>query len=196
LFEPFFTTKGLGGGTGLGLATVYGIVKQSHGHILVRSTPGQGSTFEIYLPQAAPQPVTVAPGGAAQAASQGGKEVVLLVEDDDAVRSLTQRILKNEGYTVLEARSGDEALRTAARHTSPIHLTLSDMIMPKMSGRELAGRVRQLHPETKVVFMSGHSEDLLREPGATTEHSGFIQKPFSPAALGQIIRKVLDAKAG
>jgi PAS domain S-box-containing protein len=191
LFEPFFTTKGLGGGTGLGLATVYGIVKQSRGHILVRSAPGQGATFEIYLPQVAPQPAAAAPG-TAPAAPHGGKEVVLLVEDDDAVRSLTQRILKSEGYTVLEARSGEEALQTAAQHTGPIHLTLTDMIMPKMSGRDLASRIRQLHPETKVVFMSGHSEDLLREPGITPEHSGFIQKPFSPGALGQLIRKVLD----
>jgi PAS domain S-box-containing protein len=191
LFEPFFTTKGLGGGTGLGLATVYGIVKQSRGHILVHSAPGQGATFEVYLPQAAPQPAPT-PAGVAAASAQGGKEVVLLVEDDDAVRSLTQRILKSEGYTVLEARSGEEALRAGARHSGPIHLLLTDMIMPKMSGRDLAGRMRQGHPEAKVVFMSGHSEDLLREPGAATEHSGFIQKPFSPAALNQLVRKVLD----
>jgi PAS domain S-box-containing protein len=191
LFEPFFTTKGLGGGTGLGLATVYGIVKQSHGHILVRSAPGQGATFEIYMPQVAPQ-VTAASSGPAPATPHGGKEIVLLVEDDDAVRSLMQRILKGDGYTVLEARSGDEALQTAAQFTNPLHLMLTDMIMPKMSGRELAARIHQLHPETKVVFMSGHSEELLLESGPPPEHSGFIQKPFSPTALGQLIRHVLD----
>jgi two-component system, cell cycle sensor histidine kinase and response regulator CckA len=192
LFEPFFTTKGLGGGTGLGLATVYGIVKQSRGHILVRSTPGKGSTFEIYLPRATQQPV--APSAvAAPSPSKAGREVVLLVEDDDAVRTLTYRILKGEGYTVLEARSGTEALQLAARHNGRIHLTLTDMIMPKMGGRELASRIRQVHPETKVVFMSGHSEDLAREPGVV-ENSGFIQKPFAPAVLTQLIRQVLDQR--
>ncbi len=193
LFEPFFTTKGVGGGTGLGLATVYGIVKQSRGHILVRSAPGQGSTFEIYLPRSA-QERPVAPSNLAPVQPAGGREVVLLAEDDDAVRTLTYRILASDGYTVLQARSGEEALLVATRHVGPIHLALSDMIMPRMGGRELAARLRQVRPETKVVLMSGHAEDLLREPGAVG-HSAFIQKPFAPAALSALIRKVLDQGA-
>ncbi len=195
LFEPFFTTKGLGSGTGLGLATVYGIVKQSHGHILVRSTPGLGSTFEIYLPRAAPLVTAPAPD-AAPAPAHGGREVVLLAEDDDSVRSLMRRILKNEGYTVLEARSGEEALQVAGRHAGPIHLALTDMIMPRMGGRELAGRLRRVRPETRIVLMSGHSEELLDETGGgPVGHSAFIQKPFSPATLGQVLRRVLDEAA-
>ncbi len=194
LFEPFFTTKGVGGGTGLGLATVYGIVKQSRGHILVRSTPGHGSTFEIYLPRVVQQPPAPAPV-AAPPPPAGGKEVVLLVEDDDAVRTLTSRVLAHEGYTVLVARLGEEAIKLAAQQQSPIHVMLTDMIMPKVGGRELANRIRQRHPETKVVFMSGHSEDLVRETAAPGENVAFIQKPFTPVALCQLVRKVLDQSA-
>jgi two-component system cell cycle sensor histidine kinase/response regulator CckA len=192
LFEPFFTTKGVGKGTGLGLAVVHGIVQQSEGHIDVKSTPGAGTCFRIYLPHVeAPVPSGKSNRGVATMAS--GSETVLLVEDEEAVRSLTCLILQQGGYRVLEASNGEEALRAAEGFHEPIDLLVTDVVMPGLGGRELAERLLLLHAEMKVLYLSGYTDDAVVRNGVLQEQVHFLQKPFSPAAFSQKVREVLDS---
>jgi PAS domain S-box-containing protein len=194
LFEPFFTTKGVGQGTGLGLATVYGTVKQSEGHVEVRSEVGVGTTFKVYLPavQAEAPAGKPHPGWGRMPA---GRETVLLVEDEEGVRALGREVLKKCGYTVLEAGNGDEALAVAARQPGPIHLLLTDVVMPRLGGRELAERLGAARPEIKVLYMSGYTDDAVIRHGCVEAEQALMQKPFSPTALATKVREVLDKKA-
>ena len=192
LFEPFFTTKELGRGTGLGLATCYGIVKHCGGDIAVRSEPDRGATFDIYLPQAE---VTAAHtgGGEEVACSRGGTETVLLVEDEPSVRKLVAEVQQQQGYRVLEATNGEEALRVAGRHAKEdVQLLLTDLVMPRMGGRELAERLLSQAPEVKVLFTSGYPDDASIQRGASHVTTSFLQKPFTPAIVAQKVREVLD----
>lgn len=191
IFEPFFTTKEKGKGTGLGLSTVYGIVKQSGGFIEVESKPGRGATFKIFFPR-----VDGAAQGTESVAAGGdpikGRETVLLVEDEPGVRRLVNETLRLHGYTVLEARHGIEALLTGAKHLGPIHLLLTDVVMPQMSGPEVAEKLATVRPEVKVLYMSGYPDHpAFSKGGVDTEHS-FLQKPFTPSTLAQKVREVLD----
>lgn len=190
IFEPFFTTKEVGKGTGLGLATVYGVVKQSGGFIWVISSPGKGSTFEIYLPQAS-GPVSKPDLETKPSAIPRGSETILVAEDEAGVRELACQFLRVKGYTVLEAKDGHEALEIAARHSGTIHLLLSDMVMPKMNGGALAGKLRAIRPNIRVAFMSGYSEFSRGEMANEFPHAPVLQKPFSPATLVGIVREAL-----
>jgi signal transduction histidine kinase len=190
IFEPFFTTKEIGKGTGLGLATVYGVVKQSGGFIWVDSSPGEGTTFEIYLPQAAGKAAN-AEAEERPSAIQGGSETVLVVEDEAGVRELACKFLSVKGYNVLEAEGGPEALEVARRHSGMIHLLLSDMVMPKMSGTELAARLRAIRPDIRIAFMSGYSEFSNGDLSKNFPETLVLQKPFSPVSLVEIVRDAL-----
>jgi signal transduction histidine kinase/ActR/RegA family two-component response regulator len=190
IFEPFFTTKEVGKGTGLGLATVYGVVKQSGGFIWVISSPGRGTTFEIYLPQAS-GPVSKPDLETKPSAIPSGSETILVAEDEAGVRELACQFLRVKGYTVLEAKDGHEALEIAARHSGTIHLLLSDMVMPKMNGGELAVRLKAIRPRIRVAFMSGYSEFSRGEMANEFPHAPILQKPFSPATLVGIVREAL-----
>jgi PAS domain S-box-containing protein len=190
IFEPFFTTKELGKGTGLGLATVYGIVRQAGGQVTVYSEVGMGTTFHILLP--------LAGGGTGQAAEVaerpvGGSETVLLVEDEPGVRDITKRILEAFGYTVLVTESGAEALRVVNEHPGPIHLLLTDVVMPEMNGRQLVTAVRERLPTLRVLYMSGYTDDAVVRNGILHAADHFLQKPFTPLALAAKVRAVLDA---
>ena len=193
IFEPFFTTKDRHKGTGLGLSTVYGIVKQSGGYIRVISAPGEGSTFEVFLPVA---------DGAASPAGQpqrpqtsGGSETVLVVEDDDGIRAVIKRILERAGHRVLEATNGAEALRICDASGDSIDLVLSDIAMPEMQGPDLARRIRELHPHMAMLLMSGYAESASQQEGFLTDGVEFLGKPFSPDALTRKIRHILDGAA-
>jgi PAS domain S-box-containing protein len=192
IFEPFFTTKEPGKGTGLGLSTVYGIVQQMEGSIVVRSDPGQGAIFTLYLPlvKAAED---VSPPSDARDAQRSGTETILLVEDEDAVRRLAKRALEMNGYRVLEASHGGEALRVCEKHAGTIDLLLTDVVMPQMSGAELAERVKPLRPDMQVLFMSGYTEDALGNHGVLAPETAFLYKPFTPDSLRRRVREVLDA---
>jgi signal transduction histidine kinase/CheY-like chemotaxis protein len=191
IFEPFFTTKGPGKGTGLGLATVYGIVAQSGGVIGVESEPGQGAAFTIDLPHAdaPPDPRTEAAGAGR---SPQGSETVLLVEDEAAVRGLARDVLQRQGYTVLEAADGDEALRLGRQHDGPIHLLVTDVVMPHMGGRELADQLTAGRREMKVLYMSGYADDAILQQGISQTGVAFLEKPFTAATLAARVREVLD----
>jgi PAS domain S-box-containing protein len=190
LFEPFFTPKPTGEGPGLGLAMAYGFVKQSGGHILVESAVGRGTTFRIYLPRvagSAPPSVTAFPDEAA-----GGHETILLVEDQDVVREVTRQMLAALGYQVLAAESPEAALALADRHPGPIHLLLTDVVMPRLSGRDLARRLTAAHPDTRVLFMSGYTSDVLGRQGVELASDVvLIEKPFKVEELGRKVREVL-----
>lgn len=191
IFEPFFTTKEKGKGTGLGLSTVYGIVKQSNGYIWVYSEPGRGTTFKVYLPRVdAPAD---ARGPARVAGSLAGNETVLLAEDDESLRRLVKGLLEKLGYRVLEAENAAHALALAESHDGPIHLLVSDVVMPGASGRELARRLAESRAETKVLYMSGYTDDAIVHHGMLEPGLNFLQKPFTPAALARKVREVLDA---
>jgi CheY-like chemotaxis protein len=184
IFEPFFTTKEVGKGTGLGLATVYGIVKQHGGSVEVESRPGTGATFQIFLPLApekargtpAPSPVS--------GRVPRGTETVLLVEDEERVRMIGRRALQSSGYRVLEAANGEEALRLSEQHSGPIHLLATDVVMPGMSGRQLADVLTERWPALRVLYMSGHTDDAVLRHGVS-----------DPAALARKVREVLNAPA-
>ena len=196
LFEPFFTTKEKGKGTGLGLATVYGIVKQSGGYIWVYSEPGRGTTFKIYLPRIEEE---VAKPGKPDADSskvlRRGCETVLLVEDEDGVRQLTREYLETNGYTVMEAPNGHAALELAGMHHGPIHLLMTDVVMPGISGRELAGRLAKMRPEIKILYMSGYTDQAVLHHGMLDSGSVLLQKPFTMAVLAAKVREILAVEA-
>ncbi|MEW6659506.1 MAG: PAS domain S-box protein [Thermodesulfobacteriota bacterium] len=192
IFEPFFTTKERGKGTGLGLATVYGIVKQSGGHIWVYSEPGQGATFKIYLPRVDAVAEAVKAGKPVELPYGG--ETILVVEDEDALRALICKTLKKFGYRVLEARHGGEALLICEEATEPIHLMLVDVVLPQMSGPRIAARMAHLQPEMKVLFMSGYTENAIVHHGLLDQGLPFIPKPFKPVTLVRKVREVLDAQ--
>ncbi|MDY3557942.1 GAF domain-containing protein [Gemmata sp. JC673] len=193
IFEPFFTTKGENG-TGLGLATVFGIVKQSGGHIEVYSEVGVGTTFKAYLPRDRSAPSSSESGAALRPTPARGSETVLLAEDEDGLRRLAKMVLQRAGYTVLEARHGGEALHLCERHDGPIHLLATDVVMPSMGGRQAAERLRVLRPEMRVLFLSGYTDDTVVRHGVLEADVAFLQKPFSPDALVQKVREVLDAR--
>ena len=196
IFEPFFTTKEVGKGTGLGLATVYGIVMQSGGHIQVDSEPGHGTTFSIYLPRAqeAPSPPKkAAPAEMNTLSISADTKTILLVEDSDVVRELTRNVLDINGYAILEASSPEDAIRLCESHGGEIHLLLTDVVMPGMSGRDLSNRLQRVRPGMKVLYMSGYTDEAIVEHGILDAGIHFIPKPFSPASMAQKILEVLNS---
>ena len=192
LFEPFFTTKGAGKGTGLGLAMVYGIVKQNEGFINVYSEPGQGTTFRIYLPRHLGEAEAIREKVDTEAAP-GGHETVLLVEDEPAILKMGRRILEKLGYTVLFASTPSQALALAEKHAGSIHLLITDVVMPEMNGRELASRLLALYPDMKQLFVSGYTANVIAHHGVLDEGVSFLQKPFAVRSLASMVREVLDA---
>jgi signal transduction histidine kinase len=205
IFDPFFTTKERGKGTGLGLSTVFGIVKQSGGHIWVYSEPGRGSAFKVYFPRVEREDAAVAAAAAAAAAagagatpdeppagSLRGSETILLVEDDEQVRAVARRALDRYGYCVLEATGVHAALELCASYEGPIHLLLTDVVMPGMSGRKVAARVVASRPSTQVLYMSGYTEDAIVHHGVLDPGIAFVAKPFTPEGLARKVRAVLD----
>jgi two-component system, cell cycle sensor histidine kinase and response regulator CckA len=194
IFEPFFSTKGARG-TGLGLATVFGIIKQSGGFIEVYSEVGVGTTFKIYLPR----DTTGLPAGKSSPGSvpvRRGSERILLVEDEDGVRSLTALVLRQHGYEVLDAKNGGEAFLLCERSTEPIHLLVTDVVMPNMSGRQLAERLADVRPLMKVLYLSGYTDDAIVQHGVIDASAPFLHKPFSPDGLARKVREVLDQEGG
>ncbi len=191
-FEPFFTTKAPGRGTGLGLATAYGIVRQSGGAIAIISEPGKGTTARIYLPVKEASPGTGAER-TAESASPTGDETILLVEDDARVRTLIADLLRTRGYHVIEATRGEEALRLASDHSAPLHLALVDVVMPEMSGPDLIRRIAPLRPGMRVLYISGYTEEAVLQHGIPESSASFLRKPFLPDALARKVREVLDA---
>jgi nitrogen-specific signal transduction histidine kinase/CheY-like chemotaxis protein len=192
IFEPFYTTKESGRGTGLGLSTVYGIVKQSGGYIWVYSEPGKGTTFKVYLPRVEERVEVSSTEQIPAPAARDGKETILLVEDEAAVRELTRMVLSKRGYSVLEALNPADAERLAGSHGSKIHLLLTDVVMPGMSGRELAKRLTARHRNLRVLYMSGYTDNVIAEDGTLEEGVAFLQKPFTPQVLAQKVRETLD----
>lgn len=193
IFEPFFSTKEAGKGTGLGLATVLGIIEQSGGAIWCNSELGQGTKFRILLPAVPDAREQVErPAGRLSASPKGSSEVILLVEDEDRVRTLVRRILEARGYIVLEAKDGREGLSMCESHKGTIDLLVSDVVMPELGGRELAESARKLRPDLKVLFTSGHTQDVLLKEGIKNG-AAFLQKPYLPAELAHKVREVLDA---
>ncbi|HEV8436472.1 MAG TPA: PAS domain S-box protein [Methylomirabilota bacterium] len=193
VFEPFFTTKEPGKGTGLGLSTVYGVVKQSGGHIWLYSERGHGATFKLYFPRVDGRLDEAEPGSAGPQQSRG-TETILLAEDDDAVRALAQEILETSGYAVLAAQHPDEALAIAKRHPGPIHLLVTDVVMPGMSGRALADQLEPVRPGIRVLYVSGYTADAIVHHGVLEPGKEFLPKPYTPNALARRVRDILDRK--
>ena len=193
IFEPFFTTKPVGQGTGLGLSTVYGIVKQSDGFVWCYSEPGQGTMFKIYLPLAGVRSAPVPPASA-PAELRGGSETILVVEDEDVVRSLACRGLREQGYRVLEARHGREALDRVEERRDVIDLVISDVVMPQLGGRELGALLARIQPELPILYMSGYTGDDVIQRGLLEPGVPFQQKPFTPEGLARKVREMLDGR--
>jgi CheY-like chemotaxis protein len=192
VFEPFFTTKEKGRGTGLGLSTVYGVVKQSNGHIQIYSERGIGTTIKVYLP-AAEGPVDALPRGPAESTDRIVRgETLLLIEDEPLVRELAYEILIGQGYQVLGAGSGAEALRICESHAEPIQLVVTDVIMPGMNGREVYERMAQLRPGLKVLYMSGYTQSAIVHRGVLEPGTAFVQKPFTIPGFLERVRETLD----
>jgi CheY-like chemotaxis protein len=189
--EPFYTTKESGRGTGLGLSTVYGIVKQSGGYIWVYSEPGRGSSFKVYLPRV-DQPVETLASGRIPATNRKGSEVILVVEDEPDVRELTRMALAEKGYSVMVTSSPEDAERLCEKNNAEIHLLLTDVTLPGMSGHELAKRLTSKYPKMRVLFMSGYTFNVIAQGGMLEEGVVFLQKPFTPSALADKVREVLD----
>jgi PAS domain S-box-containing protein len=194
LFEPFFTTKPRGEGTGLGLATIYGAIRQSNGHVEVYSEVGKGTTFKIYLPAEAGAPESLTPPLGTPMLT-GGSETILVVEDDERVRNIATRALRDAGYRVLSARNGEVALALASDEGQPIHLLVTDVVMPGMNGRQLSERLAQSHPETRTLFTSGYTENIIAHHGVLERGIEFLSKPYTLEALTRRVRELLD-KAG
>ena len=192
IFEPFYTTKESSRGTGLGLSTVYGIVKQSGGHIRVNSEAGKGTTFKVYLPRVEDSIQRPTKVEGSEPSRGEGKETILLVEDEPAVRELARMVLSEQGYTVVEAQNAEDAVRLAGRRGSEIHLLLTDVVMPGMSGHDLAKHLTALHPYLRVLYMSGYTNNVIAENGTLEEGLSFLQKPFTPRVLAQRVRETLD----
>jgi two-component system cell cycle sensor histidine kinase/response regulator CckA len=192
IFEPFFTTKEKG--TGLGLATVYGIVKQSGGFVSVNSNPGQGTTFKIYLPRVEGDRPEPHPAMAVPEASCAGSETLLVVEDEEGVRNMVGDYLRMQGYTVLEAENGEAALRVAGERAGEIALMITDVVMPGMSGHDLALRLEAVEPSIRVLYISGYAQKSVYQYGVLAAGAAFLQKPFGPAELGRKVRKLLDGR--
>jgi CheY-like chemotaxis protein len=192
IFDPFFTTKEMGKGTGLGLATVYGIVTQNKGFINVYSEPGHGTTFKIYIPRHADKDLELKEH--AQIPAAGGHETILLVEDEPEILAMGKAMLESFGYSVLAASTPDKALRLAKEHTGEIPLLLTDVVMPKMNGRDLAQSLQTLYPGLICMFMSGYTSDVITHRGVLDEGVHFIQKPFSMQSLAAKVRGALDEK--
>src|SRR4029077_1415508 len=193
IFEPFFTTKPVGKGTGLGLATVYGVVQQSGGYIWLYTELGHGTSFKVYLPRvdaAASQAVAEEPA----AGSVDGSETVLVAEDEEAVRQIIEKALDAHGYRVLSAGDGGTALERAAAHAGPIDLLVTDVVMPDMNGRELSRRLTEARPNVKTLYLSGYTDDAILHRGVLQEGVAFLQKPFSLRALARKIRQVIEAR--
>jgi CheY-like chemotaxis protein len=191
IFEPFFTTKEEGKGTGLGLATVFGIVKQSGGDISVKSSSGRGTAFEVYLPQAQ-APVDRIEPAATRTKALRGSETILLVEDEELVRTLERKMLEQRGYTVLEAHSVGHALELAQDHPGVIDLLLTDVIMPELSGRELAERLGLVRPSMRILYASGYAADAITRHGVLEPGIAFLPKPLTATSLAEKVREVLD----
>lgn len=194
MFEPFFTTKEQGKGTGLGLSTVYGIVKQSEGNIWVYSEPGQGTTFKVYLPRVGQKICGSSSDFTSDYSIQEGWETILLVEDESQIRRMACEFLRESGYTVLAAANGIEALQILEKQQEPVHLIITDVVMPQMNGRELAERAAILRPEIKALYMSGYTNDAIIRHGMLDSGTWFIQKPFSPDSLTRRVREVFESK--
>jgi CheY-like chemotaxis protein len=190
VFEPFFTTKEPGKGTGLGLAMVYGVVKQAGGYVFLYSEVGQGTTFKVYLPRV-DEPAAADPPEAP--APSRGSETILLVEDETSLRAIAREILEEHGYRILEAERGDEALAVARRHAEPIHLLLTDVVMPGMNGRALAEALVAERPSLRVLYMSGYTDDVIADRGVLEPGTRLLMKPFTAAAL---LRRVHEALRG
>jgi two-component system, cell cycle sensor histidine kinase and response regulator CckA len=193
IFEPFFTTKEKGKGTGLGLSTVYGIIKQSRGYVLVESEPGLGTTFRIYLPRVEDALEPAGPAGVSRPQA-GGSETVLLVEDEESVRQLVRETLESKGYKVLEADNGEAALRIVSEYSEKIDMLITDVVMPGMSGRELSARLCASRPQTKVLYLSGYTEDAIGHEGVVDPDTAFLQKPFTLQMLSRKVREVLGER--
>ena len=196
VFEPFFTTKPREYGSGLGLAIVYGIVQQSGGHITVESTPGQGTTFSLYLPYAVPlSEPDVAPEEPAEETSiPRGRETILVVEDDELVRGITVRSLRALGYRILLAEDGEDAMKVVERHAGDIDLVVTDVAMPRMGGPELADKLTARNPSVKVLFVSGYSEQDLSQRVVLASNRAFLDKPFTASMLARKLREMLDPR--
>lgn len=193
IYDPFFTTKEMGKGTGLGLSMIYGIVKQSGGRIAFSSEIGKGTTFRVYFPRVALE-VAMAPPLPTNTEGARGSETVLVVEDEDLVRKLVRTVLESRGYVVLDAQSGDDALLVCRNHQGPIHLLVTDVVMPRMNGKEVAGRLRAIYPDMRVLYVSGYTADAIDHHGVLETGIQFLQKPFSPLVLAMRVREILDSR--